>query len=378
MLYKNALVFTGRDGFIPGGFTVENGRFGRVFAGDTREPGTDLGGRKVLPGLVDMHIHGAAGADAADADAEGLRRMGRYLASRGVTAFVPTAAALPREALARAAETAAAVHGTEGPGCARIAGFRSEGPFLSPTKKGAQNGAFLRLPDIGEFEELYRRSGGLLRLTDAAPELPGAAAYAREASARCLVSAAHTQADYDTASAFFDAGARHLTHLFNAMGPIHHRSPGVIGAASERENVTAELVCDGLHVHPSAVRMAFRLFPARICLVSDALRCCGMADGVYELGGLEVRLINGEARLPDGTLAGSVTDLFECMRRAVSFGIPEEEAIRAAASRPARVLGLEKERGDIAPGLAADFVVCGEELRAEQVFIGGAAVEKEE
>ena len=376
MLFKNALVFTEEKGFVRGGFTVAEGRFARVFAGETAEKGTDLGGRRVIPGLVDMHIHGAAGTDMADADPEGLRRMGRYLARRGVTSFVPTAAALPKERLAAAMACASALSGREGPGCAGIVGVRMEGPYLSPEKKGAQNGAFLRLPDRSEAEALYELSGGLLRVVDMAPELPGAAELARAVGEKLVVAAGHTQADYETAAAFFDAGGRHLTHLFNAMGPVHHRSPGVIGAASEREKVTAELISDGLHVHPSAVRMAFRLFPGRICLVSDALRCCGMADGDYELGGLPVRLNNGEARLPDGTLAGSVTDLFECMRRAVSFGIPEEEAVRAAACRPARVLGLEKELGDIAPGLAADFVVCGNDLRPERVFIRGEEIEE--
>ena len=374
MLCKNALVFTGRDGFVPGGFTVENGRFGRVFAGETAEDGEDLGGRKVIPGLVDMHIHGAAGADMADCDPEGLRRMGRFLARRGVTSFVPTAAALPEESLAAAVASAAELAGREGAGCAKIAGLRMEGPYLSPEKKGAQNGAYLRAPDIKEFETLYRLSRGLLRAVDAAPELPGAAAFAGEAAKKCLVSAGHTQADYETAAAFFDAGGRHLTHLFNAMGPIGHRSPGVIGAASERSDVTAELICDGLHVHPSAVRMAFRLFPGRLCLVSDALRCCGMADGTYELAGLVVRLYNGEARLADGTLAGSVTDLFTCMRRAVSFGVPEEEAIRAATCRPTEALGLRETLGDIAPGLVADFVICGADLRPERVFIDGTEI----
>ena len=196
MLCKNALVFTGRDGFVPGGFTVENGRFGRVFAGETAEDGEDLGGRKVIPGLVDMHIHGAAGADMADCDPEGLRRMGRFLARRGVTSFVPTAAALPEERLAAAVASAAELAGREGAGCAKIAGLRMEGPYLSPEKKGAQNGAYLRAPDIKEFETLYRLSGGLLRAVDAAPELPGAAAFAGVAAKKCLVSAGHTQADY--------------------------------------------------------------------------------------------------------------------------------------------------------------------------------------
>lgn len=374
MLYKNARIFTDERGFISGCFTVEDGRFGRVFPGETEAEGTDLRGAYVLPGLVDMHIHGAAGADLCDGDPEGLRRMGRYLARRGITAFVPTAMAMPRERMAEAFAAAAVLRGREGPGCARIAGVRMEGPYLSRLKKGAQKGEYLRDPDTEEFEALYRASGGLLRAVDAAPELPGAAELARAAGERCLVSAAHTRADYETAAAFFDAGARHLTHLYNAMEPIHHREPGVIGAASEREGVTAELICDGVHVHPSAVRMAFRLFPGRICLVSDAIRCCGMPEGLYELGGQQVRLSRGEVRLSDGTIAGAAADLFTCMRRAISFGIPPEEAVRAASCRPARVLGLDGELGDVAQGLAADFLVCDGELRLLETYIDGKAV----
>ncbi len=174
----------------------------------------------------------------------------------------------------------------------------------------------------------------------------------------------------------FDAGATHLTHLFNAMSGIHHRHPGPIGAASERENVTAELICDGIHVHPSAVRMAFRLFPGRICLISDALRCCGMADGSYSLGGQEILLSGGVARLTGGAIAGSAADLYQCMRRAVSFGIPREQAVWAATALPARVIGRESETGAIADGRAADFVICGGELEPEAVYLGGKRLEQ--
>ena len=190
------------------------------------------------------------------------------------------------------------------------------------------------------------------------------------------MSVAHTAAGYDQAAAVFDAGATHLTHLFNAMSGIHHRHPGPIGAASERENVTAELICDGIHVHPSAVRMAFRLFPGRICLISDALRCCGMADGSYSLGGQEILLSGGVARLTGGAIAGSAADLYQCMRRAVSFGIPREQAVWAATALPARVIGRESETGTIADGRAAEFVICGGELEPEAVYLGGKRLEQ--
>ena len=209
---------------------------------------------------------------------------------------------------------------------------------------------------------------------DLAPELPNAAEFARQAAKLCTVSVAHTDATYEETKAVIEAGATHVTHLFNAMPPIHHRKPGVIGAAAENENVQAELICDGLHVHPSAVRMAFRLFPGRICLVSDALRCCGMPDGEYELGGQNVYLRGSIAKLFDGTIAGAATNLYDGMRNAVAFGIPKEEAILAATWNPAKALGCEQEIGSIAAGKRADFVLCDEKLRRKQVWIAGVKV----
>ena len=370
MLFRNALIFTPDRGFVPGGFTVENGRFDRVFSG-SGEGGADLHGAKVLPGLVDIHTHGAMGADFSDGDLEGLTRMAAYLARNGVTSFAPTSMTLPYETLTAAFQTAVTLGQNRPAGCARPMGIHMEGPFFSEKKKGAQNGAYLRLPDFEAFRELYEGSGGLLRIVDLAPELEGAADFARRASKLCTVSVAHTDADYEQTRAVYEAGASHLTHLYNAMPSIHHRKPGVIGAASEREDVKAELICDGLHVHPSSVRMAFKLFPGRICLISDSLRCCGMPDGEYELGGQQVYLREGVARLADGTIAGAASNLFCDLRNAVAFGIPEEEAIRAATLTPAREIGREGEIGSIAPGCLADFLVCGENLELREVYMGG-------
>ena len=372
MRYTNAQVFT-PEGFVHGGFRVENGRFAEVFAGRSAE-GIDLHGALVIPGLVDIHTHGAMGADFSDGDAEGLRRMAAHLARCGVTSFAPTSVTLPYEALAAAFQTAVRLHAARPAGGARVMGIHMEGPYFSEKKKGAQNAAYLRLPDFEGFRALCESCGGLLRIVDAAPELAGAAAFAARAGAICTVSAAHTDASYEEAAAFFAAGARHLTHLYNAMPPIHHRRPGVIGAASEREDVTAELICDGLHVHPAAVRMAFRLFPGRICLVSDALRCCGMPDGAYELGGQRVFLAGGVARLADGTIAGAASDLYADMKNAVAFGVGREEAILSATIRPARVLGCAEQVGSIEAGKLADFVVCDEALNASAVYIGGERV----
>lgn len=374
MRYENGWIFA--DGrFVRGGFSVENGRFAHVLE-DVPGPAEDLDGALVIPGLVDIHVHGCAGADFSDGDYAGLVRMARYLARRGVTSFAPASMTLPYDALDKAFHAAARLRREGLADGARLMGIQMEGPFLSREKRGSQNPAYLRLPDWDRFLRLYDAAEGLLRIVDAAPELPGAVEFTRRASEKCRVSVAHTAAGYDQAAAVFDAGATHLTHLFNAMSGIHHRHPGPIGAASERENVTAELICDGIHVHPSAVRMAFRLFPGRICLISDALRCCGMADGSYSLGGQEILLSGGVARLTGGAIAGSAADLYQCMRRAVSFGIPREQAVWAATALPARVIGRESETGAIADGRAADFVICGGELEPEAVYLGGKRLEQ--
>ena len=374
MRFENGTIFV--DGrFVCGGFSVKDGRFARVLEdplpGETR---TDLCGALVIPGLVDIHTHGNSGADFSDGNDAGLAAMARYLAAHGVTSFAPASMTLPYSVLETAFRTAVRLHRAPAENAARLMGIQMEGPFFSEKKKGAQNADYLRLPDYDAFARLYDAAEGLLRIVDIAPELAGAAEFTRRAAQKCCVSVAHTDADYEEAAAVFDAGATHLTHLYNAMPGIHHRRPGPIGAASERESVIAELICDGHHVHPSAVRMAFRLFPGRICLISDALRCCGMPDGRYTLGGQDVFLEGGVARLADGTIAGSAANLYDCMRNAVAFGVAREQAILSATLVPAREIGREGEIGSIRSGALADFVVCGEDLARRAVYLGGKAV----
>ena len=210
---------------------------------------------------------------------------------------------------------------------------------------------------------------------DIAPELPGAVEFVEGAKSLCTDSIAHTDSDYDHAKAAIDAGVTHLTHLFNAIPGIHHRNPGVIPAAAENEHILAELICDGIHIHPATVRLAFKLFgPERIILISDGLRCSGMPNGEYAFGGQMICLNNGVAKLADGTIAGAVTSLFDDMLRAISFGIDETDAIRAATINPARSISAEQVIGSIEPGKYADFVICSEDYSQKRVFRGGKEV----
>lgn len=371
MNFKNAMLYTEEFRFVPGAFSVEDGKFTNVLA-EPQADAVDLHGAYVIPGLIDVHNHGNSGADFSDGDYDGLVKMAEYLARNGVTSFAPASMTLPYDVLAKAFATARRLADKAPEGASALRGIQMEGPFFSEKKKGAQNGAYLRDPDFAAFSKLYHDCGGLVRIVDVAPELPGACEFIRQAKELCTVSIAHTDANYDEAHAAVEAGVTHLTHLFNAMPALHHRKPGVIGAAAEADQVSAEIISDGQHIHPSAVRLAFRLFGAeRMVLISDALRCCGMPDGEYELGGQAVFLKGGVARLADGTIAGSATNLYDCMLRAISFGIAKEDAVRAATWNPARQIGCLDVVGSIADGKRADFVVCDENLTRKAVWLAG-------
>lgn len=366
MLFYNAKIFQGEYGFKNGGFEVRDGKFIDVFFDkDNCTDGVDLEGNYVIPGLIDIHTHGNMNADFSDGSLDGLETMAGYLLKNGITGFLPTSMTLPFENLKESFKNAEKVSRINRTGTSRILGIHMEGPFLSEKHKGAQNSEYLKLPDFDAFCELQKACNNLIKIVDIAPELEGAEIFIKKAVSEnppVTVSLAHTDADYKTAKKAFETGAHHVTHLFNGMPSLHHRAPGVIGAVADRDDIIVELICDGLHVHPSVVRMAFKLFPHRICLISDALRCCGMPDGEYELGGQEVVLKAGEARLKNGTIAGSATNLFECMKNAISFGVPMELAIEAATNTPAKSIGMQDCIGSIDVGKYADYIVCDKDL----------------
>ncbi|MBR7058443.1 MAG: N-acetylglucosamine-6-phosphate deacetylase [Stomatobaculum sp.] len=362
------------------------------------EEGIDAEGLYALPGLVDIHLHGAAGFDLFDADPASIRRIAEFEAQNGITAFCPAAMTCGEEKLKEILD-AAAEYGRTVETAASLLGVRLEGPFLSPLKAGAQDPKYIRRGDTAFFREIQERCGGMIRVLDTAPEEPGNLEMILELSEEVRISVAHTAADYDTAVEAFRAGARQLTHLYNAMPGIHHRAPGPViaaldmnagAAASQDQNagVSAELIADGIHVHPAMVRFTFRNFgPGNMILISDSMRACGLPAGQYELGGQAVTVLEEPAGVSGSkkkkavltdhpeTLAGSVATLYDCLRCAVlEMGIPLPYAVRAASENPARALGVYGDYGTLSAGAFADIILADKDLNIRAVILKGKKI----
>ncbi|MBQ9565253.1 MAG: N-acetylglucosamine-6-phosphate deacetylase [Synergistaceae bacterium] len=377
MRLKNGLVYRPDGVFTKGDVAMEGGVFS-IPAGFDAPDGEafDVEGLYLIPGLTDLHFHGCAGHDFSEGSEAAIRALADYEESVGVTAICPATMTLPEEDLLRVAGAARSFPNETG---AELVGIHMEGPFISEQKKGAQNPAHIRVPDVGFFERVQGASGGLVKILSLAPELEGALDFIEAERGRTTLSLAHTVCDYDTAKEAFERGARHVTHLYNAMPPIGHRNPGPIVAAVDRDDVDVELICDGVHLHPAVVRATLKLFgPERVLFVSDSMEATGMPDGRYELGGLPVVKTGRRAALSDGTIAGSVTNLMDCVRTAVrEMGVPLETAVRCAAVNPARALGIEKRHGSIEPGKAANLVVLNRDLELIMVFSRGRLIRGE-
>ncbi|MBQ7943233.1 MAG: N-acetylglucosamine-6-phosphate deacetylase [Lachnospiraceae bacterium] len=379
MIIKNAEIF-GADGrFRLGEIGISNGVFTNAVAAedDIVYDGTDC---YAIPGLIDIHFHGAMGYDICDGTLEAYDKIAKYEASVGVTAICPATLTLPTDTLEKVLTVGAEYASTYHEDGAELVGFNMEGPFISPIKKGAQNEAYILPCSAAIVERFLQASKGLVKIVGLAPEEnPNFEEYIRKVQEQVKVSLAHTNADYETAMRAFDAGASHVVHLYNAMSEFTHREPGVVGATADSQGVTAEIICDGIHVHSSAVRAAYKLLGVdRMILISDSLRCTGMPDGIYELGGQDVRKIGNRCTLVEnGTIAGSVSNLYECMKMAVqTFDIPLEKAILSATITPAKCIGIDNQYGSIEEGKAADLLLLRkEDLSLKYVFKRGKLIE---
>lgn len=378
----NGIVYTKEGRLLPGEVWVEDGRIVRVLTEESdmaKESAglpdfsdadlVDAGGNYVLPGLVDIHSHGAVGHDFCDEDVKGLKEILAYEKSVGVTSYCPTSMTFPEEKLSRVFAQIPEVMEEEDSRYARVLGINMEGPFISPAKVGAQNPDYVMKADVDMFRRLDHNCGNAIRLVTLAPEVEGNMDFIRELKDEVHISIGHTAAGYDTASEAFALGADHVTHLFNAMPAFAHRDPGVVGAVADHQRVYAEVICDLIHIHPSMIRAIFSfLGEERMVLISDSMEATGMEDGVYQLGGQKVKKEGAYARLLDGTIAGSVTCLFDGFRNAVKAGIPLESAIRLVTMNPAKSIGMEDQVGVIAEGNYADLILVDQDLNLIQVL----------
>ena len=366
MIIKGGKVFQEDGSFLEQALYINDHRL--VDKAEYQDDGKviDAEGLLVLPGLVDIHSHGAAGEDFSDGNPEGLKKILQYEKRCGITSYCPTSMTFPKE---RLRQIFASIKGAQTEEGAKVVGINMEGPFLDPAKKGAHVEEWIAAPDAAFVRELNQDVDGLVRLVTLAPNMDGAEEFIKEMHEEVCISLGHTAADYDCASRAMKLGAHHVTHLYNAMQPFGHRAPGLIGAAMDDPECMVELICDGYHIHPSAIRAAFRMFgPERVILISDSMRATGMENGTYELGGQEVTVKDRKAVLKDGTLAGSATNLYGCMCKAIEFGIPLEQAIMAATANPARSIGIFDRVGSIRIGKQADLLLVSENLELKRVI----------
>ena len=380
MIIDHVRVFTEDKKFIDGGIVIKGDRIVQIYTEGNcpADNGEILDGQGMyaIPGLIDLHFHGCMGDDFCDGSRDALSRIAEYEASVGVTAIAPATMTLPVEELEHilgvAAEYKKGYHSKKE---ADLVGINMEGPFISRTKKGAQDERNIVPCDTEICERFLKASEGLVKFIGIAPEeSEDSISFIQAVKDRVNVSLAHTNADYDTAMKAFNAGANHAVHLYNAMPPFGHREPGVIGAVYDNKHVMAEIICDGVHIHPSTVRATFEMMGEdRMILISDSMRATGMPDGSYTLGGLDVNVVGNRATLAlDGTIAGSATNLMDCMKTAVkTMKIPLETAVACATVNPARSLGIEAEYGSIHPGKKAHIVLLDQELNVQKVIKDG-------
>ncbi|EST53300.1 N-acetylglucosamine-6-phosphate deacetylase [Brevibacillus panacihumi W25] len=337
---------------------------------------TDVGDGWICPGFLDIHMHGIAGYDTMDATPESLQAISTALARYGVTSFLATTMTASYEKLEQALKNIVATsrQGLEG---AEAVGIHLEGPWINPRYKGAQNEQDISFPTLAEVRHMHELADGMLKVVTIAPEQPGAAEAIRWLNGQgVLVSAGHTGASFDEAAQAVQAGVGHFTHCFNAMTGLHHREPGVVGAAMYHEHLSTELIADGIHVHPAVMRILYRVKKAdRLALISDSMRAAAMGEGKYDLGGQEVTVKGEEAKLADGTLAGSILTLNRAVENMVKLSrVPLPEAVQMASQTPASLLGLDAKKGKLESGYDADLIVLASNFTCRQTIVAGKEV----
>lgn len=385
MIIKNAMVYTQDHKFEPKEIVIRDGRFweqkeakngeAESTGMESSEEVLDAEGLYAIPGLVDIHFHGAAGYDFCSATKEELLKIAEYEAQNGILTICPATMSYNEEILGKIMDKAAEYRKESGADfAAELTGINMEGPFINLKKAGAQNPDYIMPADVRMLKRLQNRSQGLIKLVDVAPETDGGMEFIEHCHKNVRISLAHTACDYATAKEAFQKGASHMTHLYNAMPGIHHRDPGPIIAALE-EGAEVELIADGIHVHPAMVRFTFQTFGAeKVILISDSMEATGLPDGSYQLGGQAVTVMGKKAVITDkpDVIAGSVTNLFDCMKNCVlEMGIPLEQAVQAATENPARSIGIDGEYGRIAKGCVANLLLVDNELRIHKIIQKG-------
>lgn len=373
------MVYTERFVFEPGEILIDGDAIREVHLCDMASLTEEEKERYLLPGLVDIHFHGCAGYDFCDGTQEAFAAIADYELHHGITTICPATMTFGEEKLTAICSTCAAFaeedKETQVAFGEILQGIYLEGPFISYEKKGAQNPAYIHKPDLGMLHRLQEAAKGLIRVVAIAPETEGALECIESGREDFRFSIAHTCADYDMTRKAIDKGASQITHLYNAMPPVSHRAPGVVGAAADDDRIMAELICDGIHVHPAMVRNTFKLFGAeRMILISDSMMATGMPDGDYSLGGQEVKVQGNKALLADGTIAGSATNLFDCMKKAIDMGVAKEAVIRAASMNPARAIGIADRYGSLSAGKKADILVTNAEFELQTVIKSGKEI----
>ncbi len=373
MLLKNVKIFNENFDIVNHDVLVNGSTITAVGENLTADDALDLTGFTVLPGLIDMHIHGCAGHDTGEATFEALNAMSECLVKRGITSFCPTSMTLSFDELTtifrNVADSRDALNG------AYIHGINMEGPYIAMSKKGSQNGDYVRNPDKEEFLRLFEGCGGIIKMVDIAPECDGAEEFVKTVQPLCPVSIAHTAADYDEACAAITWGVRHVTHLYNAQSGLTHRNPGVVGAVFDNardKGVRAEIICDGFHIHPAALRIAFaQLGEDNSVIISDSISAADHLDGEYDLGGQTVYVRDGKALLADGTIAASTSNVYEELKNVIRFGIPLKQAVKSATINPARAIRVDDVTGSIAVGKSADLLVVDDAWNIKLVIVRG-------